>query len=223
MLELEGISKSFPIRADRTVGAAHAPRRRPVLLDVRGSLPPGVTILTGASGAGKTTLLRVLAGIIRPDGGSLRYEGTEFQPRARWFRSCLGYLPQRVAVYPEMSVRVFLAHMAALKAMPVGLAGRLAEDIAGRLGLAACLDRPLGRISHGQAKLACLAQALLNDPNVLFLDEPFEGLDHSAGRSVAALLARPGRIVLLTAHAQPRWPLPLAQLWLLRGGILERG
>ncbi|MFZ5825568.1 MAG: ATP-binding cassette domain-containing protein [Bacillota bacterium] len=189
-----------------------------VLDRVSGRLEPGLTLLLGPNGAGKTTLLRVLASILAPQGGEVRWQGRPVAQDLAAYRRRLGYLPQRQAVYPEMRVGEYLTYLGSLKAIPPDLAlARRTELLAG-LGLAGATEEPLSRLSQGERQLVGLAQALLNDPAVLLLDEPLEGLDHDARHRVLGLLSRPGRIILMATHRTELTPPGAVAVWKLAGG-----
>lgn len=168
-----------------------------VLDELHAAFAPGVTVVLGANGAGKTTLLRLLAGLIEPDAGAVRWRGG---PLTAGFRRRLGYMPQRTPVYPEMTAAALLDYLAALKAIPPRLAHARRDHLLGELGLAALGRTAVGHLSGGQRQLLGLAQALLNDPDVLLLDEPFEGLDHESLHRALALLWRPGRVTVLATQ-----------------------
>ncbi|GAA3625311.1 ABC transporter ATP-binding protein [Kineosporia mesophila] len=143
------------------------------------SLGIGVHGLLGANGAGKTTLMRCLATVIQPAGGELSLLGAEVSrgSRLRGIRRDLGYLPQAFGYYPRFTVREFVEYVAWLKETP-------AQDIPGavqraveRVGLEAKADAKMKSLSGGMLRRAGIAQAIVNDPAVLLLDEPTVGLD----------------------------------------------
>lgn len=232
MLELDGVVKRYPA-AGGSPGtgpgptpparkAATACSARVVVLDgISGTLRPGVTLLTGANGAGKSTLLRLLAGILRPDAGVIRWRGRPLGDQIAAYRRRLGYLPQRQATYPELPVADFLDYMAALKALPPALATLRRNELLAALGLAESAREPIARLPHGLRQLVGLAQALLNDPDVLLLDEPLEGLDHEHRRRALALVHRPGRVTVLAAHRDEGLVPGLVAVWHLDAGRLR--
>lgn len=173
-------------------------RRSPwVLRNVTLSLPPGtVTEVTGRNGAGKSTLLRLMAGIRRPRAGTI-----ENRP-AR-----VGYAPERFPVEQPFTVSGYLSHMAAIR----GVSGTTVTAWAERLDFGALLDVRLSELSKGSAQKVGLAQALIADPGLLILDEPFAGLDAAARRTLPVLiteLAAQGTTVIVSDHQRCLETLP---------------
>jgi ABC-2 type transport system ATP-binding protein len=167
-------------------------------------IPPGRFGLLGPNGAGKTTLMRILAGVSRPDRGSVRAGDWDLgRPRERrQFQRQLGYLPRDLGLYPELSGRQFLDYAGTLKGLssPRRRHRRVAE-VLHLTGLDAVADRPAGGYSGGMRRRLGLAQALLNDPAVLLLDEPTAGLDPQEQTRIRVLLAAlggPRTVVLAT-------------------------
>lgn len=189
-----------------------------VLHQVTARLTPGVTLLTGVNGAGKTTLLRTLAGLIPPASGSVLWRGRPIAADLKTYHRRLGYLPQRKAVYPEMTVAGFLDYLTALKAIPAGLAAHRREQLLESLALSAAAEEPLASLSEGQRRLVGVAQALLNDPDVLLLDEPLEGLDATGRARVLELSYRSGRTTLLATHRLELVPPGMVDTWHLEAG-----
>jgi ABC-2 type transport system ATP-binding protein len=200
------------------LAGSHGQREVTIVSGLSVALSSGVALLRGPNGAGKTTLLRVLAGIIRPDSGKVFWRGCSIQESGPRYRRRLGYLPQRQAVYPEMPVGAFLSYVAALKAIPPNLAAARQRELLRDLALEGEDATPLGRLSQGNRRRVGLAQALLNDPEVLLLDEPFEGLDHDGRRRAGRLLHRPGRVTVIASHLTEQ-PVPgLTSVWEIAHG-----
>lgn len=191
-----------------------------VLSSVSARLSPGVTLLTGPSGAGKTTLLRTLAGLILPSTGDVRWQGQPVAAQLKAYHRRLGYLPQRPATYPEMTVTGFLDYLSALKAIPPALAARRRDELLAALSLAGASHAPLRDLSEGQRRMVGVAQALLGDPEILLLDEPLEGLDGDSRARVLQLCHRPGRATLVATHRMELVPPGLVAHWRLRTGVL---
>ncbi|NDU76019.1 ATP-binding cassette domain-containing protein [Actinomadura sp. DSM 109109] len=165
-------------------------RRDPwVFQDVTLSLPEGsVTEVTGHNGAGKSTLLRVIAGLRRPRAGVVRGRPAR-----------VGYAPERFPVDQPFSVRAYLGHMAAIRRLPAGTGAAWAD----RLGFDHLLDVRLPELSKGSAQKIGLAQALMADPELLILDEPFAGLDAATRDSLPELIrefASRGSTVVVSDH-----------------------
>lgn len=182
------------------------------------------TAVLGPNGAGKTTLLRVLATVLAPTRGNLLWNGRV--PRLVPYRAGLGYLPQDFAAYPHLTVGQYLIHVARMKGLGARAQAAARQALA-RIGEAAgphlgdpdrfAALRP-AHLSGGQLRLLGLAQALVNDPHLLVLDEPLRGLDPELRRRLSALLAglAEDRIVILSGHGADLDHLPAR--WLLLDG-----
>src|SRR3954469_2234742 len=155
-------------------------------------LGPGVLGLLGPNGAGKSTLMRILATITKPTEGRALWNGTDIARSPNELRSGLGYLPQDFGVYPNLNAVEFLEYMAAVK----GLAGKAArariEKLLVLVNLTEARKRPLGGFSGGMRQRIGIAQALLNDPRLLIVDEPTVGLDPGARGGFPHLRFHPG-------------------------------
>ena len=143
--------------------------------DVSITLTPGVWGLLGANGAGKTTLMRMLAGILRPSSGRILCDGVEIGTLGAAYREKLGYLPQEFGFYPEFTVQDYLEYMAALKGLPRTEAARQIDALLERVSLTEVRRKKIIKLSGGMKRRVGIAQALLNDPEILILDEPTAG------------------------------------------------
>lgn len=172
------------------------------LRDFNLSLGPGVLGLLGPNGAGKSTLMRILATITRPSSGRVLWDGIDIAQHPDRLRAVLGYLPQDFGVYPHLTAQEFLSYLAALKGLDRSSARRRIEELMEAMGLTEVRKRRLGAYSGGMKQRVGIAQALLNDPRVLIVDEPTVGLDPEERVCFRALLSElPGeRIVLLSTH-----------------------
>jgi len=176
-------------------------RGQVVALDgVSFDLTSGQTLaIFGPNGAGKTTLLKVLAGLIRPQGGSVHVTGG---------RRAIGWIGHQSHLYEHLTVRENLLFWAALYGVPAARRGPRAAEVLGRLGMARRADQPVWSLSRGLAQRAAIAKALIHDPSVLLLDEPFTGLDLAAAAELRTLLgelrvggaAGGGRVLVLATH-----------------------
>lgn len=170
--------------------------------DVSLTLTPGVWGLLGANGAGKTTLMRMLAGILRPTEGQILCDGVEIGALGAAYREKLGYLPQEFGFYPEFTVQDYLEYMAALKGLPRAEAARQIDALLERVSLAEVRRKKIVKLSGGMKRRVGIAQALLNDPEILILDEPTAGLDPGERVRFRNLLSEfaQDRIVLISTH-----------------------
>lgn len=175
------------------------------LAEITLDLPTGMYGLLGANGAGKTTLMRILAGILRASSGTATVGPHDLATAAgrRGVRQVLGYLPQELGLYPDLSARAFLDYIGILKGL--GNAGSRAERVDELLclvGLSEVADRKVGGFSGGMKRRVGIAQALLSDPALLIVDEPTAGLDPEERIRFRNLLAglAGDRMVLLSTH-----------------------
>lgn len=170
--------------------------------DISLNLTPGILGLLGPNGAGKSTLMRILATLARPTAGKVTWNGVDIAAEPNSLRTALGYLPQDFGVYSALSAREFLAFLAAVK----GLSGALARDrvdaCLSLVGLNDAADRRLGEFSGGMRQRVGIAQALLNDPALLIVDEPTVGLDPEERMRFRHLLTDLAgeRLVILSTH-----------------------
>ena len=171
-------------------------------LDLR--LGTGVHGLLGPNGAGKTTLIRALATVVKPSGGRLTLLGEAVDGRGdlRRVRRRLGYLPQQFGFYPRFTVREFVEYMAWLKEMPKADVPGAVQRAVERVGLSAKADARMKTLSGGMLRRAGIAQAIVNDPEVLLLDEPTVGLDPEQRLDFRELLRDLGTdsCVLVSTH-----------------------
>ncbi len=165
-------------------------------------LGPGVTGLLGPNGAGKSTLMRMLATISQPTQGTIRWNNVDVVKSPDPLRTVLGYLPQDFGVYPNLSALEFLEYMAAIKGMDAKSARKRIDELLVVVNLVQAARRPLGGYSGGMKQRVGIAQALLNDPQLLIVDEPTVGLDPEERVRFRNLLSDLSgeRIILLSTH-----------------------
>lgn len=159
--------------------------------DVSFEIDEGITGLLGSNGAGKTTSLKLFIGLIRPDGGSIELLG-ETVGRSPEYRVRVGYSPEHDCLPAAVSAAEFLAYMAELSGLPRTAARLRASDVLRHVGLFEERYRPMGTYSTGMKQRVKLAQALVHDPVVAFLDEPTAGLDPIGRREMLELIRRVG-------------------------------
>jgi ABC-2 type transport system ATP-binding protein len=163
---------------------------------------PGVLGLLGPNGAGKTTLMSILATITRATEGRVLWNGADVAGNPDAVRSVLGYLPQDFGVYPNLSAVEFLEYLAAVKGLDATTAARRISELLDLVNLTDVCRRPLGGYSGGMKQRVGIAQALLNDPQLLIVDEPTAGLDPEERVRFRNLLSELSgeRIVVLSTH-----------------------
>jgi ABC-type multidrug transport system ATPase subunit len=165
-------------------------------------LEPGVLGLLGPNGAGKSTLMRILATITRPSDGRVFWNDTDIVKSPNALRSELGYLPQDFGIYPQLNAQEFLEYIAAAKGIEARAARRRIDELVALVNLTDARRRPLGGFSGGMRQRVGIAQALLNDPKLLIVDEPTAGLDPEERVRFRNLLSELSgeRIVILSTH-----------------------
>ncbi|GAB3142716.1 ABC transporter ATP-binding protein [Marisediminicola antarctica] len=187
MLELRGVGRSF---GDRQV-------LHDVTFDV---LPGRMTGFVGSNGAGKTTTMRIILGVLSADTGTVRLDGDDLLPEDR---RRFGYMPEERGLYPKMRVAEQLVYLARLHGLDRATAKRNTADLLDQLGLGERAGDTVQSLSLGNQQRAQIAAALVHDPEVLVLDEPFSGLDPIAVETVLTVLksrADAGAPVLFSSH-----------------------
>ena len=172
------------------------------LRDFSLEIKPGVLGLLGPNGAGKTTLMSILATITHATEGRVLWNGADVASSPDVVRAVLGYLPQDFGVYPNLSAVEFLEYLAAVKGLDAATAARRISELLDLVNLTDVRKRPLGGYSGGMKQRVGIAQALLNDPQLLIVDEPTAGLDPEERVRFRNLLSELSgeRIVVLSTH-----------------------
>jgi ABC-type multidrug transport system ATPase subunit len=172
------------------------------LKDFSLEIKPGILGLLGPNGAGKSTFMRMLATITKPTDGSIKWNDVDVVKSPDTLRDVLGYLPQDFGVYPNLSAIEFLEYMAAIKGLDSASAKKRIDELLQLTNLVEAAKRPLGGYSGGMKQRVGIAQALLNDPQLLIVDEPTVGLDPEERVRFRNLLSDLSgeRIVILSTH-----------------------
>lgn len=170
--------------------------------DVSLTLTPGIWGLLGANGAGKTTLMRMLAGILKPARGEIFYNGKDIHTMGEAYRDRLGYLPQEFGFFHDFTVKDYLEYVAALKDIPREETGDRIDHLLHTLTLREVKNKKIIKLSGGMKRRVGIAQAMLNDPEILIMDEPTAGLDPGERVRFRNLISEfsQERIVLISTH-----------------------
>lgn len=166
------------------------------------TMTPGVYGLLGANGAGKTTLMRMLCGILEPTSGDITYDQRNIYDMGSAYRNLLGYLPQEFGYYPSYTAEEFLLYISALKGIPRHIALKRSKSLLETVSLSNVANKKIKTFSGGMKQRLGIAQALLNNPKVLVLDEPTAGLDPKERVRLRNILSdfASDKIVLLSTH-----------------------
>ena len=190
------------------------------------TLREGVYGFLGANGAGKTTLLRMVCGVLKPTAGEIRCNDMEIGRLDGDYRYLLGYLPQDFGYYPDFTAKRYLEYLAACKAVPKDLAKEKVREMLSLTGLAGDQHSKIRTFSGGMLRRLGIAQALLNDPEILILDEPTAGLDPKERirfRNIISSLSK-GRIIILSTHIVSDVEFIADQILLMKQGrIIQQG
>ena len=162
----------------------------------------GVYGLLGVNGAGKTTLMRMLTTLIKPTSGEILWDGQDVYAMDGQYRKLLGYLPQDFGYYPDFSIYDYLMYIASIKGIRPAVAKERVKLLLKQVGLVRARHKKMKTLSGGMKRRAGIAQAMLNDPKILILDEPTAGLDPSERIRFRNLISElsEDRIVLLSTH-----------------------
>jgi ABC-2 type transport system ATP-binding protein len=187
-LTIENITKTF---GDKSA-----------LNDINLELTTGIYGILGANGSGKTTLMRILASVMKPSSGRVFLNGQDIVDMNEKYREQIGYLPQHVGYYKNFTAEKFLKYIAALKGLPTEETNGKVEEVLDLVGLTENRRKKIGGFSGGMKRRIGIAQALLNDPKILIVDEPTAGLDPKERIRFRNLLSKisTNRIVLLSTH-----------------------
>lgn len=162
----------------------------------------GVYGLLGINGAGKTTLMRMLCTLLKPSEGSITYNGKDIFKLDADYRKLLGYLPQDFGFYPEFTVQDYLLYVAAIKGLKSAVSKKRVKELISQVSLFKVANKKMKKLSGGMKRRAGIAQAMLNNPKILILDEPTAGLDPNERIRFRNLISElsEDRLVLLSTH-----------------------
>jgi len=162
------------------------------------AIEPGIVGLVGANGAGKSTLIKLLLGLIQPTDGNANVLGFDIRTQGLQLRQYVGYMPEHDCLPPEVNATEFVAHMAQISGLPTSASRERASEALRHAGLFEARYRPIAGYSTGMKQRAKLAQALVHDPKLVFLDEPTNGLDPAGRDDMLDLIRRTGHQMGIT-------------------------
>ena len=183
----------------------------------------GVYGLLGVNGAGKTTLMRMICTLIHPTKGKIFCDGKDIFEMDGEYRKLLGYLPQEFGFYPDFSVFDYLRYIASIKGLSSALARKRINDVLQQVGMEKSKNKKMKKLSGGMKRRVGIAQAMLNDPKILVLDEPTAGLDPNERirfRNLISELSQ-DRLVLLSTHIVSDIESVASQIFFMRDGRIE--
>ena len=182
----------------------------------------GVYGLLGVNGAGKTTLMRMICTLLTPTSGQILCDGKDILKMEGEYRNLLGYLPQEFGFYPDFSVKDYLLYIASLKGIRPVVAKKRVKELLDQVGLSKAANKKMKKLSGGMKRRVGIAQAILNNPKILILDEPTAGLDPTERvrfRNLISELSKE-RIVILSTHIVSDVEYIANEIWLMKNGRL---
>lgn len=194
----------------------------PAVNNLSYTMDTGVYGLLGVNGAGKTTLMRMLCTLLTPTSGTITWDGQDIFSLGSAYRNLLGYLPQDFGYYPDFSVQDYLLYIASIKGLHPATARQRMQSLLDQVGLTQVRRQKMKKLSGGMKRRAGIAQAMLNDPKILILDEPTAGLDPKERirfRNLISELAE-NRLVLLSTHIVSDVEYIADQILLMKDGSL---
>ncbi len=194
----------------------------PAVNNLSYTMDTGVYGLLGVNGAGKTTLMRMLCTLLTPTSGTITWDGQDIFSLGSAYRNLLGYLPQDFGYYPDFSVQDYLLYIASIKGLRPATARQRMQSLLEQVGLTQVRRQKMKKLSGGMKRRAGIAQAMLNDPKILILDETTAGLDPKERirfRNLISELAE-NRLVLLSTHIVSDVEYIADQILLMKDGSL---
>lgn len=201
-------------------------RKKEALRDVSFTLQKGVYGLLGENGAGKSTLMRMMATVDFPTKGEIRYEGKSIYAMDEEYRGLIGYMPQNYSVYPGFTARDFLQYMGTLKGVPEKKLKSRIGEVLDFVNLSDVADKKVKTFSGGMKRRIGIAQAIINEPQILIFDEPTAGLDPRERIRFSNIISDMGKdkIILLSTHIVSDIEAIANELVVIKNGnILETG
>lgn len=201
-------------------------KKKDALQDVNFTLQRGIYGLLGENGAGKSTLMRLMAMVDFPTKGRIRYSGTDIFDMDEKYRNLIGYMPQDYSVYPSFTARDFLEYMGVLKGIPDRKLKSRIMEVLEFVNLSEVADKKVKTFSGGMKRRIGIAQAIINEPKILILDEPTAGLDPKERVRFSNIISDMGKdkIILLSTHIVSDIEAIATELVVVkRGRILETG
>ena len=188
------------------------------------SMTRGVYGLLGKNGAGKTTFMRMLCTLLTPTEGNILCDGRDIFKMEGEYRKLLGYLPQDFGFYPEFTVRDYLLYIASIKGLPPAVAKKRTKELLAAVGLEKYAGRKMKKLSGGMKRRAGIAQAMMNHPKILILDEPTAGLDPNERIRFRNLISEfsEDRLVLLSTNIVSDVEYIANDIWLMNEGEIVR-
>lgn len=182
----------------------------------------GVYGLLGVNGAGKTTFMRMLCTLLQPSAGSILCDGQDIFAMEAEYRKFLGYLPQEFGYYPDFTVEDYLMYIALIKGVHKAAAKKRVQELIAQVGLSKVRNKKMRKLSGGMKRRAGIAQAMINQPEILILDEPTAGLDPKERIRFRNLLSEfaQDRLILLSTHIVSDVESVANEILLMKGGML---
>ena len=194
-----------------------------VLKDISLHIPIGMYGMLGENGAGKTTLMRILATLSEPTTGMVEINGIDIK-RKKEIRKIIGYLPQEFSIYPNMTVYSALDYLGILTELPNNIRKRRINELLKQVNLEHEKNKRFKNLSGGMKRRFGIAQALLNDPKILIIDEPTAGLDPKERIRIRNLISQIGfnKIVIIATHVVSDIEFIAKEVLILDNGILRK-
>ena len=201
-------------------------KKKRALCDVTMSFTPGIYGLLGPNGSGKSTLMNIITDNLKADGGVVLYDGQSIHKRKEAYRAKIGYMPQQQAIYDNFTGEEFMWYMAALKGLDKKQAESRIESLIAMVNLGEEKGKKIGSYSGGMKQRILIAQALLNDPDILIMDEPTAGLDPSERVRIRNFLSEisENKIIIIATHIVSDIEFIAKEIILLKAGeIIDHG